>query len=168
MNIFTSFLNNFRIYGTPASPGVYNDTNCWSLWRSSTTISLALARCQTIGTKTESSPASSCWSWCLMPGQLPCRNTLCQKNAEHMPLLWMTWVFKVIFCCWLGGINWERITKHIWGFQNTLGKKSALLVLGICRPIHIYHVCENVRRTVPLDGGNSALVIGPHGTTWWR
>ena len=26
-NIVTRFLNNFRIYGTPTSPGVYNDTN---------------------------------------------------------------------------------------------------------------------------------------------
>ena len=28
-NIVTRFLNNFRIYGTPPSPGVYNDTNIW-------------------------------------------------------------------------------------------------------------------------------------------
>ena len=27
MNIVTRFLNNFRIYGTPPSLGVYNDTN---------------------------------------------------------------------------------------------------------------------------------------------
>ena len=26
-NVVTRFLNNFRIYGTPPSPGVYNDTN---------------------------------------------------------------------------------------------------------------------------------------------
>ena len=29
-NIVTRFLNNFRIYGTPPSPGVYNDTNVWA------------------------------------------------------------------------------------------------------------------------------------------
>ena len=28
-NIVTRFLNNFRIYGSPPSPGVYNDTNTW-------------------------------------------------------------------------------------------------------------------------------------------
>ena len=31
-NIVTRFLNNFLIYGTPLSPGVYNDTNCYDMW----------------------------------------------------------------------------------------------------------------------------------------
>ena len=29
----TRFLSNFRIYGTPPSPGLYNDTNPAALWR---------------------------------------------------------------------------------------------------------------------------------------
>ena len=33
-----------------------------------------------------------------------------KKYAWHIPLLWTTRIFWVIFCCFLGRTNWERIT----------------------------------------------------------
>ena len=63
--------------------------------------------------------------------------------AQHILLLWtprMFWVLLFVGQDQLGEIYLTY--SHIWGSQNSLGKKMHY-IFGILRPLQINHVCEN-------------------------